>query len=64
MKHKEFQEYKNKPGSELEKDLVTFRAKLANLKFDLAAGKVKNIREIRRLKKDIARVITIIKNKK
>ena len=46
---------------EMEKELKTEREKLNGLKFDLAAGKVKNIREIRHLKKSIAQIMTIIK---
>ncbi len=34
--------------------------KLRQLRFDLAAGKVKNIREIREIKKDIARIKTLM----
>ena len=36
------------------------KEKLRRLKFDLAAGKVKNVREIRSIKKEIARILTII----
>jgi len=63
MKKKEFQEYKNKSKAEILKDLANYREKLANLKFDLAAGKVKNIREIRLVKKTIAQLLTLLKNK-
>ncbi|PJA02555.1 50S ribosomal protein L29, partial [bacterium (Candidatus Gribaldobacteria) CG_4_10_14_0_2_um_filter_36_18] len=35
--------------------------KLRQLRFDLASGKVKNVREIREIKKDIARMITLIR---
>jgi ribosomal protein L29 len=61
MKKKEFQEYKNKSENELLKDFALYRERLANLKFDLAAGKVKNIREIRAIKKTIARILTLLK---
>jgi len=63
MKKKNFQEIKNKSVIELQKDLVGFRERLRVLKFDLAAGKVKNIREIRAVKKSIAQVLTLIKQK-
>lgn len=36
--------------------------KLRQLKFNLSEGKVKNVREIRMLKKDIARMKTILKS--
>lgn len=64
MKRKEFQDSKNKTIADLEKDLAYYREKLSGLKWDLAQGKVKNIREIRRLKKTIAQILTLIKLKK
>lgn len=48
---------------ELERILMQNREKLRQLRFDLAAGKVKNVREIREIKKDIARILTILKQK-
>lgn len=63
MKLKEFQEYKNKSVAELQKDLNLYRSRLANLKFDLAAGKVKNIQEIRAVKKTIAQLLSLINSK-
>jgi ribosomal protein L29 len=45
---------------ELQKLLKDDREKLQQLQFDLAAGKVKNVREIRRLKKEIARILTLL----
>lgn len=63
MKKKNFQEIKDKPAVELRKDLTEYRERLRVLKFDLAAGKVKNIREIRAVKKNIAQILTIIKLK-
>jgi ribosomal protein L29 len=63
MKKKNFQEIKNKSAAELQKDLIGFEERLRALKFDLAAGKVKNIREIRTVKKNIAQTLTIIKTK-
>jgi ribosomal protein L29 len=63
MKPKEFQNIKNKPPEELEKDLRVYREKLRQLNFDLASGKVKNIREIRYVKRSIAQVRTLINQK-
>ncbi|MEK7162831.1 MAG: 50S ribosomal protein L29 [Patescibacteria group bacterium] len=60
MKQKEIQQLKNKPLSELKKDLPDYREKLRKLKFDLAQGKVKNIKEIKETKKMIARIMTVI----
>jgi ribosomal protein L29 len=60
MKKRQLQELKNKPSAELQKDLGDYREKLRKLKFDLAQGKVKNSREIRDIKKTIARILTLI----
>lgn len=54
-------ELKQKSEKELERLLLSDREKLRQLKFDLSAGKVKNVREIRKIKKDIARILTILK---
>jgi len=52
-------ELRQKAKGELEKILADSRERLSQLRFDLAAGKVKNVREIRKIKKDIARILTI-----
>ena len=61
MKLKDFKNFKTKSAPELRQELKTREEKLAQLRFDLAAGKVKNIREIRHIKKDIAQILTLIK---
>lgn len=58
MKIKEIRE---KTENELKKDLVEFRNKVAKMRFDISAKQVKNHREIRKSKKDIARILTIMK---
>ena len=63
MKRKQLQSYTARSEGELQKELLEEREKLANLRFDLAAGKVKNIREIRHLKKNIAQLLTLIPKK-
>lgn len=52
-----------KSKKELEKLVSTLREKKRQLKFDLIAGKVKNIDDIKRTRKDIARILTILKTK-
>ena len=54
-------ELKQKSKSELQKILSDNREKLRQLRFDLAAGKVKNVREVRKIKKDIARILTLLR---
>lgn len=53
-------EFRQKSKSELQKILVDKHERLRQLRFDLAAGKVKNIREIHQIKKDIARILTLL----
>lgn len=49
-----------KSKEELQKILQEGREKLRALSFGLASGKVKNVREIRKIKKDIARILTML----
>jgi large subunit ribosomal protein L29 len=58
MKTNEFQ---RKSETELKNLLRDDREKLRQLRFDLASGKVKNVREIRKIKKDVARILTTLK---
>ncbi len=57
----EIKELRQKSKAELQKILSDQREHLRNLKFDLASGKVKNVRVIRALKKEIARILTLLK---
>ena len=61
MKRKEIQELKTKPVAELQKMVKEGRENLRAMKFDLAAGKVKNVDNLRNLRKDIARALTFIR---
>ena len=58
MKIKEIRE---KSENELKKDLVERRNKLAKMRFDISAKQVKNHRDIRITKKDIARILTLLR---
>lgn len=62
MNKKEFQELKKKPDEELKKMVGEFRDKFWTLKEDILNGKVKNVKEMRSVKKDIARILTILNN--
>jgi len=53
-------ELKLKTDKELRENVVHLRDKLRELRFNLAGGKVKNIREVHQTKKDIARILTLI----
>ena len=51
-----------KSNKELSVLLNEKKEKLRELRFNLASGKVKNVKEIRNTKKDIARILTILSN--
>lgn len=55
-------ELRRKSKGELKKTLEDSREKLRQLRFDLSAGKVKNVRGIRKIKKEIAQILTLLKN--
>jgi len=57
-------ELKQKSNAELRKTLIDLRDKLRELRFNLAGGKVKNIKEIHQIKKDIAKILTLLNNEK
>lgn len=61
MKSKEIQELKGKPKVELEKMLRDSRTDLRKALFDLEAGKLQNVRTIKALRKQTARLLTFIK---
>lgn len=61
----DIKEIKNKPISELNQLLGELRQKLDELKFKVSQNQLKNIREVRVIKKDIAKVMTVLgQNKK
>lgn len=60
----DFKEIKNKGEKELHRVLSESRDKLRELRFKDANKQLKNVREIRVLKKTIARVLTLLNTKK
>ncbi|MDD5071992.1 MAG: 50S ribosomal protein L29 [Patescibacteria group bacterium] len=56
----EFKELKNKEEKELQKILSQTREKLRDLRFKDANKQLKNIREIRKTRETIARVLTLL----
>jgi ribosomal protein L29 len=60
MKKKDIQELKHRPTAELEHVMKEAKETLRKLRFDLAAGKVKDISGINELKKKVARIQTFI----
>ncbi|OGY44390.1 MAG: 50S ribosomal protein L29 [Candidatus Buchananbacteria bacterium RIFCSPHIGHO2_02_FULL_40_13] len=59
----DIKEIRNKPLSELNHLLGELRKKMDDLKFKVYQNQLKNVREIRILKKDIAKILTIISEK-
>ncbi len=57
----EFKEIKNKTLAELHRLLAAERDKLREARFKDASRQLKNVREIREIKKTIARVLTTLK---
>jgi len=62
MKKKDIQDLKNRSIVELTNLEHESKERLRTLRFDLAAGKVKNVAELHDLKKKIARIKTFIKS--
>ncbi|OHB22313.1 MAG: 50S ribosomal protein L29 [Parcubacteria group bacterium RIFCSPLOWO2_01_FULL_48_18] len=60
MKQKKVRE---RTDDDLRDLFIQLKERLRVLRFDLAAGKVKNVREIRSVKKDIARILTEIRSR-
>lgn len=60
MKLKELRE---KSDAELQKLLKSFRESLREMHFKVANDQMKNVRSIRVTKKDIARILTLIKER-
>jgi large subunit ribosomal protein L29 len=46
---------------ELEKNLDELRGKFSKMRFDVAGKQIKNHRDIRKTRKDIARVLTLLR---
>ncbi|OGI26922.1 MAG: 50S ribosomal protein L29 [Candidatus Moranbacteria bacterium RIFOXYB1_FULL_43_19] len=61
MKIKEIREKNQK---EIEKDLIELRNKFTKMKFDISGKQMKNHREIRKIKKDIAKILTVLNSQK
>ncbi len=60
MKKQQVQELKNNSVAQLHVLIADRRKKLHQLSLDFSAGKVKNVRTIHELKKEIARALTFI----
>jgi len=60
----EFKELKTKSENELHRVLAEYRDKLRDLRFKDASKQLKNVREIRGVKKLIANILTLLNKEK
>ncbi len=56
-------EIRKKTKSDLKDLLFKKREELRKANFSIRSGKIKNIKSISKIKKDIARILTVLKNK-
>ncbi|OHA15840.1 MAG: 50S ribosomal protein L29 [Candidatus Taylorbacteria bacterium RIFCSPLOWO2_02_FULL_43_11] len=54
----------NKNSVELQKLLAEKREELRKFRFEMSGGKVKNVKQSGVIKKDVARILTILRNVK
>lgn len=52
---------RKKSEKDLTADLIAQKENLASLRLKLAVNKLKNVKEIKNIKRDIARLLTVIK---
>ncbi len=64
MKRKDLNNLKNLSEKELLSKLTELQTKLENLKFDKKLAKLQSTAQIQQIRRDIARVLTILKEKK
>ncbi|MBP6930006.1 50S ribosomal protein L29 [Patescibacteria group bacterium] len=65
MKIKEYNvKFHKATVAEVEKEIITLENKVASLIFDHIGGKIKNVREAKKIRRDIARLKTILKERK
>ncbi len=57
-------ELRKKDKKELEKTVHEIRKKLSDLRFKFSSNKLKNVKEINNSKKEIARILTVLKETK
>ena len=57
------EQFKSKSPAELKADLATHEEKLQKMRFDLSFNKLKNTNEISQVRKNIARIKTLLNQK-
>jgi ribosomal protein L29 len=56
-----FKELKSQNNNELNRNLTTLREQVRDLRFKIHSKEVKNSHELHKVRKDIARILTILK---
>jgi large subunit ribosomal protein L29 len=64
VKTRDFQELRKKDADELQKLLVEKRTEVMNLRFSLATGALEDPTRLGQAKRDVARILTLIGEKK
>ena len=57
------EELRKKDKKELEASIQDLRKKLSDIRFKLSSNKLKNVKEVSNIKKDIAKMMTVINEK-
>ena len=60
-KNTKAQELRKKDKKELERSIQDLRKKLSDIRFTFSANRLKNVKEVGNIRKEIARTMTIIK---
>ena len=63
MKALKAKEIRAKTDAELQKDMMAFREQMRTLRFKLSAQESKNLREIAAVRKNVAKILTILKER-
>lgn len=63
MKKKDLSELRNKDVGELKKKSEKLRLEIVKAKADLTASKEKNLKKVKNLRRDLAQILTLIREK-
>ena len=63
IKRKDLQIFRERSLQEIAREAAGIKKKLSEVRFELASGKGKNLREVRRLKTTLAQLLTLIQEK-
>jgi len=55
------QDLRKKDVKDLQRTVLDLRKKLSDLRFKFSSGKLKNVKEMNNLKKEVARIMTVLK---